>query len=74
MTLDQFQNKVVRTNWYDKYFYSLLFTAATLGGLFFLYDVIIHQEKYDKLGTRYLGYLSFLFITEIGGHLITKSI
>ena len=66
MTLDQFQNKVVRTNWYDKYFYSLLFTAATLGGLFFLYDVIIHQEKYDKLGTRYLGYLSFLFLTTLG--------
>ena len=66
MTFDQFQNKVVKTNWYDKHFYSLLFIAATLGGFFFLYDVIIHQEKYDKLGTRYIGYLSFLFLTTLG--------
>jgi hypothetical protein len=66
MTLEQFQKKVIRTNWYDKYFYYLLFLAATVGGLFFLYDVIVHQVKYDKLGTKYLGYLSFLFLTTLG--------
>ena len=66
MTFENFQKKVVRANWYDKYFYSLLFLAATLGGLFFLYDVIVHHEKYDKSGTCYLGYLSFLILTAIG--------
>ena len=66
MTLEQFQKKVIKANWYDKYFYYLLFLAATFGGLFFLYDVIVHQEKYDKLGTKYLGYLSFLFLTTLG--------
>ncbi len=66
MTLDLFQQKVLKANWYDKYFYYLLFLAATLGGLFFLYDVISHQAKYDKLGTRYLGYLAFLFLTTLG--------
>lgn len=66
MTLEQFQKKIVKSNWYEKYFYYLLFFAATLGGLFFLYDVIVHQEKYDKLGIRYLGYLSFLFLTTLG--------
>jgi len=66
MTLEQFQQKVLKANWYDKYFYYLLFLAATLGGLFFLYDVIVHHPKYDKLGTRYLGYLAFLFLTTLG--------
>ena len=66
MTLELFQQKILKVNWYDKYFYYLLFLAATLGGLFFLYDVISHQAKYDKLGTRYLGYLAFLFLTTLG--------
>ncbi len=66
MTLEQFQKKVARANWLDKYLYYLLFLAATAGGFFILYDVIIHQAKYDKHGTRYLGYLSFLFLTTLG--------
>ena len=66
MTLQQFKKKVVRTNWYDKYFYYLLFLAATIGGLFFLYDVIVYSEKYDQHQTRYLGYLAFLFLTTLG--------
>ena len=66
MTLQLFQKKVLKANWYDKYFYSLLFLGATLGGLCFLYDVIAHQAKYDKFGTRYFGYLFFLLFTTFG--------
>ena len=66
MTLEQFQKKVLKANWYDKYYYYLLFLAAIAGGLYFLYDVITHQEKYDKHGTQYLAYLSFLFLTTLG--------
>ena len=66
MTLQQFQKQVLKANWYDKYFYYLLSITAIIVGLFFLYDVITHQTKYDKLGTRYLGYLVFLFFTIFG--------
>src|SRR5579871_4410558 len=66
MTIEQFRQKVLKANWYDKYFYYLLFLAAALGGVFFLNNVISHQEKYDKLGTKYFGYLAFLFLTSLG--------
>jgi hypothetical protein len=66
MTVEQFQKKIIKANWYDKYLYSLLFLAVFIGGLYFLYDVIAHQAKYDKLGTRYWGYFGFLFLTLLG--------
>ena len=66
MTLEQFQQKVLKANWYDKYYYYLLFLAAVLGGFFSLYDVTAHGVNYEKLGSRYLGYLAFLFLTSLG--------
>jgi hypothetical protein len=64
MTLELFEKKVLQKNWYDKYFYYYL--AATCGGIYFLYDVIIHQAKYDNYGTRYLGYLASALLIFLG--------
>jgi hypothetical protein len=66
MTLTEFQQKIIRANWYDKYWFFLLYAAITCWGFFLLYDVIAHQEKYDKYGTRYLGYFSFVFLIFLG--------
>lgn len=66
MNLEQFQKKTLKRTWYEKYFYGALFFAVFGAGLFFLYDVIVHQAKYDKLGTRYLGYLVVVFFTALG--------
>ena len=35
-------------------------------GLFFFYDVIIHQAKYDKYGTRYLVFIVSLLCAFLG--------
>jgi hypothetical protein len=66
MNLEQFRKTVLKTTWYVKYFSYALFSALIIGGFFILYDVIVHYTKYDKSGTRYLGYLFFILSVSIG--------
>lgn len=66
MTVEEFRKKVIKANWYDKYFYYLLHIALIIGGLFFLYDISNNHAKYDKYGTSFLGYLAFGFLTFLG--------
>jgi hypothetical protein len=66
MTLAEFQKKVIRDNWYDKYWFFLLYAAMIGVGVFFLYDVIAHQSKYDKYGTQFLAYFLFILFVFMG--------
>jgi hypothetical protein len=66
MTLDEFKKKVVKANWYDKYLYYFLHSLLIIGGLFVLIDVINDRIKYDKYGTRYLGYFFSVFLIFLG--------
>jgi len=66
VNLEQFQKEVFKWRKYEKYFYYLFYSAMTIGGFFILYDVIVHYAKYDKWGTRYLGYIFSILITYYG--------
>lgn len=66
MTYEQFQSKVLKVNWYDKYYYYFLYAAVTGFGFFLFYDVTANHAKYDRFGTRYLGYFCCVFLIVAG--------
>jgi hypothetical protein len=66
VNLEQFQKEVFKWQKYEKYFYYFFYSAMAIGGLFILYDVLVHYTKYDKRGTSYLGYIFSILITYYG--------
>ena len=66
MNHEQFQKEVYKGRKYEKWFYYFFYSAMTIGGFFILYDVIAHYAKYDKWGTRYLGYTFSILIAYYG--------
>ena len=66
MTEDEFQQKIMKSNLYDKYWYYLLYTAGVCLGIFLLYHISAYPIKYNRYGIRLLAYLSSAFFIVLG--------
>ena len=66
MDIKEFEDRVIKSYWYDKYFYYVLYIAISVVGLYFLFDLILQQAKYDKHGIKILAFIFFIFLIFLG--------
>ena len=66
MDIKEFENRVIKSYWYDKYFYYGLYIAISVVGLYFLFDLIFHQAKYDEHGIKLLAIIFFICLIFFG--------
>ena len=61
MTYKQFQNKVLRSTWYDKYWYYFIYSIATFCGLHILYSSFKFEPNLENNG-HIAMYIFIVFI------------
>jgi len=66
MTLQEFQKKVIKTNWYDKYYYYLISFAAIIGSIYLFYDIWTNPLKYKSKHSYEIALVAFSILFLIG--------
>ena len=69
MTYEQFQKKVLRSTWYDKYWYCFVYASATFGGLYLLSMISQKEPHFENQSARIWMYIlcGFMISGGIGG-------
>lgn len=73
MTNQEFRKAIIKANWYDKYYYSLVSFAVIGVGIFFLYLAFFNKPKQSSAYSQILIFcaaLLFIFLGSISLYLI----
>jgi len=62
MTEQEFQKKITKVNWFDKYFYYLLFIALIILSIFFFEKILTNPEKFKASKFLYYSLFSIMFL------------
>lgn len=70
MTPQEFQNTVVKTNWYDKYYYYLISVGAIIGSVYLFHDIATNPLKYKVRHSYGIALIAFSFLFLMGCYAI----
>lgn len=70
MTLQEFQKTVVKTNWYDKYYYYLISIAAIGGSIYLFYDIGTNPLKYKSRHSYEIALMAYSLLFLLGCYAI----
>lgn len=66
MTYQEFQKTIIKTNWYDKYYYYLISFAAIGGSIFLFHDIATNSGKYKNNHSQTFAYCAFSLLFLLG--------
>jgi hypothetical protein len=61
MTIQEFKNMVVKSNWYDKYYYYLMSIVAIGGSIYLFYDIGINPLKYRTRNSYEMALMAYCY-------------